>query len=79
MMESRVKFNQSVQQGKALDDQGTGMSDIFDFMDQNFTKGSPVPRNVDEDSILQMEQMIKNMEMKDRKLNAKGGLAGQLL
>ena len=79
MMESRFKFNQSIQQGKALDDQGTGMSDIFDLMDQNFTKGSPVPRNVDEDSILQMEQMIKNMEMKDRKLNAKGGLAGQLL
>jgi hypothetical protein len=79
MMSSRVKFNQSIQQGKALDDQGTGMSDIFDFMDQNFTKGSPVPRNVDEADVLQMEQMIKNMEMKDRKLNAKGGLAGQLL
>jgi len=55
------------------------MSDIFDFMDESFSKGSPVPRNVDEESILQMEQMIKNMEMKDRKLNAKGGLAGQLL
>ena len=79
MMESRLKFDKSIQQGKALDDQGTGMSDIFDFMDQSFTKGSPVPRNVDEESILQMEQMIKNMEMKDRKLNAKGGLAGQLL
>jgi len=78
-MQSRVKFNQSIQQGKALDDQGAGMSDIFDFMDESFTKGSPVPRNVSEENVLQMEQMIKNMKTKGRKLNAKGGLAGQLL
>ena len=79
MMQSRVKFNQSIQQGKALDDQGAGMSDIFDFMDESFTKGSPVPRDVSEADVLQMEQMIKNMKTKGRKLNAKGGLAGQLL
>ena len=70
MMESRVKFNQSIQQGKK-----TGMPDIFDFMDKSFTKGSPVPKNVTEKDVLQMEQMIKNMEMKGRKPNAKGGLA----
>ena len=74
MMESRVKFNQSIQQGKK-----TGMPDIFDFMDESFTKGSPVPRDVSEADVLQMEQMIKNMKTKGRKLNAKGGLAGQLL
>jgi len=70
MMETRVKFNQSIQQGKE-----TGMPEIFDFMDESFTKGSPVPKNVTEKDVLQMEQMIKNMEMKGRKPNAKGGLA----
>ena len=79
MIESRLRFNQSIQQGKSLDDQGTGMSDIFDFMEKNFTKDSPIPKDVSKTDVLQMEQMIKNMKTKGRKLNAKGGLAGQLL
>ena len=76
MFESKVKFNQSIKQGKALDDQGTGVSDIFDFMDESFSKGSPVPRNIDEDDVLKMDQLIKNQTVKDdpRKLNASGGL-----
>jgi hypothetical protein len=39
-----------------------------------------VPRNVGDRDILKMEQMIKNMEIKDkgRKLNATGGLASML-
>jgi len=39
-----------------------------------------VPRNIRDQDILQMEQMIKNMETKgkDRKLNATGGLATML-
>lgn len=39
-----------------------------------------VPRNVGDQDILQMEQMIKNMKTKDkgRKLNATGGLASML-
>ena len=74
MFESKVKFNQSIKQGKALDDGGTGMSDIFSYMDESFSKGSPVPRNVNEEDVLSMEQLIKNQATKDRKLNAQGGL-----
>jgi len=74
MMETKLNFNKSIEQGKALDDKGTGMSEIFDYMDKSFSKGNPIPRSVDEKSVLEMEQMIKNMEMKDRKLNASGGL-----
>ena len=81
MMESRLQFNESIQQGKAIDDKGTGMSKIFDILEEDFGKTSAVPKNVTEKDILQMEQMIKNIETKGRKpeeLNAKGGLAGQL-
>ena len=74
MFESKVKFNKSIEQGKALDDGGTGMSDIFSYMDESFSKGSPVPRNVNEEDVLSMEQLIKNQATKDRKLNAQGGL-----
>ena len=74
MMETKLNFNKSIEQGKALDDKGTGMSEIFDYMDKSFSKGNPIPRSVDEKSVIEMEQMIKNMEMKDRKLNAQGGL-----
>ena len=76
MFESKVKFNQSIEQGKALDDGGTGLSDIFSYMDESFSKGSPVPRNVNEEDVLKMDQLIKNQTVKDdpRKLNAQGGL-----
>ena len=76
MFESKVKFNQSIEQGKALDDGGTGLSDIFSYMDESFSKGSPVPRNVNEEDVLKMDQLIKNQTIKDdpRKLNAQGGL-----
>ena len=49
------------------------MSDIFSYVDETFTKKSPVPKNVTEKDVLEMEQMIKNIEMKGRKSNAKGG------
>ena len=76
MFESKVKFNQSIEQGKALDDGGTGLSDIFSYMDESFSKGSPVPRNVNEEDVLKINQLIKNQTVKDdpRKLNAQGGL-----
>jgi len=54
------------------------LADLFDYMAENFSKKSAVPRNITEKDLLQMEQMIKNMEMKGRKPNAAGGLAGQL-
>ena len=78
MMQSRLDFNKSIQKGKAIDDKGTGMSEIFDLLDKDFGKRTAVPKNITEEDILQMEQMIKNMEMKGRKPNAAGGLAGQL-
>jgi hypothetical protein len=78
MMQSRLDFNKAIQQGKDIDDKGTGMSKIFDLLEEDFGKKTAVPKNITEKDILQMEQMIKNMEMKGRKLNAAGGLAGQL-
>jgi len=78
MMQTRLDFNKSIQQGKAIDDKGTGMSKIFDLLEEDFGKKSAVPKNITEKDILEMEQMIKNMEMKGRKPNAAGGLAGQL-
>jgi hypothetical protein len=78
MMQNRLDFNKAIQQGKAVDDKGTGMSKIFDLLEEDFGKKVAVPKNITEKDILQMEQMIKNMETKGRKLNAKGGLAGQL-
>ena len=76
MFESKVKFNKSIEQGKALDDGGTGMSDIFKYMDESFSKRSPVPKNVNEEDVLKMDQLIKNQTVRDdpRKLNAQGGL-----
>ena len=72
MMETKLNFNQAIDKGKELNEGLT--SDIFEYFDDTFSKGNPVPRSVDEKSVLEMEQMIKNMEMKDRKLNAQGGL-----
>ena len=78
MMQTRVDFDKSVKAGKAVDDKNIGLSDLFDYIEESFSKKSAVPKNVSEADVLQMEQMIKNMELKGRKLNAKGGLAGQL-
>ena len=78
MMQNRLDFNKAIQQGKAVDDKGTGMSKIFDLLEEDFGKRVAVPKNITEKDILEMEQMIKNMRMKGRKLNATGGLAGQL-
>jgi len=72
MMETKLNFNQAIDKGKNLNEGLT--SDIFEYFDDTFSKNNPVPRSVDEKSVLEMEQMIKNMEMKDRKLNAQGGL-----
>jgi len=78
MMQTTLNFDKSVKAGRAVDERNLGLSDLFDFMEESFRKKSVVPRNVTEKDILEMEQMIKNMELKGRKPNAKGGLAGQL-
>ena len=76
MFQSRVTFREAIEKGKAMDDGGTGMSDIFRYLDEDFSKASPVPRDINEDDVLMMDQLIKNQTVKDdpRKLNAQGGL-----
>ena len=76
MFQSRVTFKEAIEKGKAMDDGGTGMSDIFRYLDEDFSKASPVPRDINEDDVLMMDQLIKNQTVKDdpRKLNAQGGL-----
>ena len=76
MFQSRVTFKEAIEKGKAMDDGGTGMSDIFRYLDEDFSKKSPVPRDINEDDVLMMDQLIKNQTVKDdpRKLNAQGGL-----
>jgi len=76
MFQSRVNFNKSIEQGQALDDGGTGMSDIFKYLDEDFSKNSPVPRDINEEDVLMLDQLIKNQTVNDdpRKLKAQGGL-----
>ncbi len=76
MFQSRVTFKEAIEKGKAMDDGGTGMSNIFRYLDEDFSKASPVPRDINEDDVLMMDQLIKNQTVKDdpRKLNAQGGL-----
>jgi len=76
MFQSRVTFKEAIEKGKAMDDGGSGMSDIFRYLDEDFSKRSPVPRDINEDDVLMMDQLIKNQTVKDdpRKLNAQGGL-----
>ena len=58
MMQNRLDFNKAIQQGKAVDDKGTGMSKIFDLLEEDFGKRVAVPKNITEKDILEMEQMI---------------------
>ena len=77
-MQTKLDFDKSIKAGKSVDERNIGLAELFDYMAENFSKKSAVPRNITEKDLLQMEQMIKNMEMKGRKPNAAGGLAGQL-
>ena len=71
MIENRQQFDKS---REALKKMGL---DISDTVLQAETK-APVPGGTIPDDLLMMEQIIKNLQMKDRKLNASGGLAGML-
>jgi hypothetical protein len=78
MMQTKLDFDKSIKAGKAVDTRNIGLADLFDYIEESFSKRSAVPKNISEADVLEMEQLIKNMRMKGRKLNAKGGLAGQL-
>jgi hypothetical protein len=71
MVKNRQEFDRS---REALKKMGL---DISDTVLQAETK-APVPGGTTPDDLLMMEQIIKNLQMKDRKLNASGGLAGML-
>jgi hypothetical protein len=72
MIENRQQFDKS---SKALEKMGMNVSDTV--LPKMMDKG-PVPGGTTPDDLLMMEQIIKNLQMKDRKLNASGGLAGML-
>jgi len=72
MIENRQQFDKS---SKALEKMGMNVSDTV--LPQMMDKG-PVPGGTTPDDLLMMEQILKNLQMKDRKLNASGGLAGML-
>ena len=72
MVENRQQFDKS---SKALEKMGMNVSDTV--LPKMMEKG-PVPGGTTPDDLLMMEQIIKNLQMKDRKLNASGGLAGML-
>jgi antitoxin component of RelBE/YafQ-DinJ toxin-antitoxin module len=71
MVKSRQKFDRSAEALKKM-----GM-DISDTMLPLMNK-AVAPSGTTADDLLMMEQVIKNLRMKDRKLNASGGLAGML-
>ena len=71
MVKNRQEFDRS---REALKKMGL---DISDTVLQAETK-APVPGGTTPDDLLMMEQILKNLQMKDRKLNASGGLAGML-
>ena len=68
MVENRQQFDRS---REALKKMGMDISDtILPMMDQ-----APVPGGTTANDLLMMEQIIKNLQMKDRKLNASGGIS----
>ena len=71
MIKSRQEFDRSAE---ALKKMGMDISDtMLPIMNKGVTPGGTTA-----DDLLMMEQVIKNLRMKDRKLNASGGLAGML-
>ena len=71
MIKSRQEFDRSAE---ALKKMGMDISDtMLPLMNKAVTPGGTTA-----DDLLMMEQVIKNLRMKDRKLNASGGLAGML-
>ena len=68
MIDAGIKSGMSRESAEKL---ATGLRKAIDVEDV-------IPRNVTDETILDLEQMVKNLKTKDRKLNATGGLAGML-
>ena len=74
LMLSQQEMTKNVEAGK-----NTPAAGLFEELEKTSPGYGIVPRDIADEDILQMEQMIKNMKTKDnRQLNAKGGIAHML-
>ena len=74
LMLSQQEMTKNVDAGK-----NTPAAGLFEELEKTSPGYGIVPRDIADEDILQMEQMIKNMKTKDnRQLNAKGGIAHML-
>jgi hypothetical protein len=74
LMLSQQDMTKNIDAGK-----NTPAAGLFEELEKTSPGYGIVPRNIADEDILQMEQMIKNMKTKDnRQLNAKGGIASML-
>ena len=74
LMLSQQEMTKNIDAGK-----NTPAAGLFEELEKTSPGYGIVPRNIADEDILQMEQMIKNMKTKDnRQLNAKGGIAHML-
>ena len=74
LMYSQQEMTKNIDAGK-----NTPAAELFEELEKTSPGYGIVPRNIADEDILQMEQMIKNMKTKDnRQLNAKGGIASML-
>ena len=71
MAKTKKSFQKSIEEGKKGSPHA---APIFEHLEQSFK--SPVPSGVTDKDVLQGEYILKNLKIKDRKLNASGGLAG---
>jgi hypothetical protein len=74
LMVSQQELVKNVEAGK-----NTPAAGLFEELEKTSPGYGTVPRNIADEDILQMEQMIKNMKTKNnRQLNATGGIAHML-
>jgi len=74
LMLSQQDMTKNIDAGK-----NTPAAGLFEELEKTSPGYGIVPRNIADEDILQMEQMIKNMKTKDnRQLNATGGIASML-
>jgi len=73
MAKTRKEFQKHVEGGKT-----TPARELFESMEKTMDEQSFVPKNVTEKDIGEMEIMFRNRFLKDRKLQAQGGLTTML-
>jgi hypothetical protein len=73
MAKTRQEFQKQIEGGKT-----TPAKEFFEGMEKTMDEQSYVPKTVTDKDIAEMELMVKNRFLKDRKDNAKGGLQTML-